>query len=298
MRYFFVFVLTLFYLFLVLFYPNYFKEATYDVCNLFIKIIIPSIIPMYIISSLIVNNIFFINLSNRILKRFKLFESPNSASLLFCSMLVGNPTTAILAINKYKNNEISFNDLNNILSTSFMNPLFIINSFNNFQLDINIAFLYILVSFLSNIFLLCKKYNNNNLDYNLTSSETIYDCINSISSLLLNIFTITLLINFIKAPLKLVSSNNTIIMFLFDSLEITTGIYSIIKYNVNSSLKFILLSILFSLNGFSIIYQILFFLKQKVSVKYRHLKNNYIINKFKYMILNNTLFIILFKLLF
>ena len=81
MRYFFVYLITLFYLLVSLLYPINFKNSTFDVCKIFIEVIIPSIVPMYIISSIITNNRFFIKLSNKILKPFNLFDSVSSSSI-------------------------------------------------------------------------------------------------------------------------------------------------------------------------------------------------------------------------
>ena len=110
MRYFLLLCILLFYFLLSIFYPNYFRETTYDTFTLFLKVIIPSIAPMYIISSLLINNKIFVKITNILLNKFKIFESINASSLFFINMLVGNPTTAIFVLNSYKQNLITKKD--------------------------------------------------------------------------------------------------------------------------------------------------------------------------------------------
>ena len=198
MRYFFILIITFIYLLISFVYPSNFKVATYDVCKIFIEIIFPSIVPMYIISLIINNNKLFIKLCYKIFKRFSIFESINSPSLFVTSILIGNPSTTIIAMSKYKNKEITLNDTNLIISSSFINPLFILNSFKYVELNTTYALFFILSLLFSNIIIITRngKHHLNIID--IKNNFSLFESINSLPSLLLNIFIISIIVNYIK----------------------------------------------------------------------------------------------------
>lgn len=294
MRYFFVFIITLFYLILSLIYPSHIKDTTYDVCLIFVKVIIPSIVPMYLLSSLLVNNKFFINLSYNVLKPFNLFESKDSYSILLSSVLVGNPTTTIVVLTKYKNNKITIKDSNILLSCSFFNPLFIITSYNLIGISQYIGYLYLFCSLISNILLLFCNPKSKLTNINSTSSYSLYDSINKLSSILLNIFILTIVISYVKIPFTSIKFLSIISSFL----DVSTGIFSIAYSNINLTFKIILLTMLLSSSGLSIIMQSIFFIKQKAPDKIRYFSKIIVLSRIKFILLNTISFYILFKLFF
>ncbi len=295
MRYFFIFIITLFYILISLIYPSYFKDATYDVSNILIKVLIPSIVPMYVLSSILVNNYFFIKLSHKLFKPFNVFESINSPAIFLSSMLVGNPTTTILVLEKYKNNEITLSDTNIILSNSFINPLFVINSFKLVGINISFAYLYIICNFLCNfIFLYFKPYKKFK-ETTIQNKYSFYDTINQISPLLLNIFIITLLISYLKIPFTISNNLNLFITIPLNFLEVSTGFLNIANYNINFDLKIIILVILLSSTGLSIVIQTIYFIKQKAPDNIRYFIKSMIINRIKLILFNTILFTLFFK---
>lgn len=298
MRYFLFFLITLFYLLISLIYPMNFRIVTYDICVLFIKVILPSIIPIYLISSIMTNNKYFIKLSHRLLKPFKLFESINAPALFISSILVGNPTTTIVTLEKYKNKDITFSDTKIILSSSFFNPLFIINSTKLAGLNKYYAYLFIICLILSNFIILCtnKKVTE---QYNIIKTHfSIFELINSLPNLILNIFVISLVINYLKIPFILIEQLYSYIKVPIEFFDITTGFYNISNMNMNTNIKLTMLNALITANGLSILFQTLYFIKQKAPDNIRYFIKSLLINRVKLLIISSLLFCILAKLFF
>ena len=298
MRYFLLFITTIVYLLIAFFYPNAFKIVTYDVSKLFINVIIPSIIPMYIITSLLVNNKFFIKISNLILKPLSKFESYDSASILISSILVGNPTSTIITINKYCKGEITLSDTKILLSTSFINPLFIISSFKLIGVTNILSILFLISLLISNLILLILSPNKNLINRNNYHSFSIFETLNNLPNILLNIFIMTLFVGYLKIPLYLKTNFDALLCIPFEFIEITTGINNISNYNINTNSKIIICSLLLSSTGLSIILQSINFIKQKVSDKIRHFTILIFVNRLKIMILTNLIFLFFLKLFF
>ena len=123
--------------------------------NLFIKNIFPSLFPMFIISSVLVEldiphtlGILFQKITR------KLFKTKGCSSFVFfMSMITGFPSSA-----KYINDLLDKNIINTkeaekiLMFTFFSNPLFIINTVGNtFFHNINIGLLILMVHLLGNI---------------------------------------------------------------------------------------------------------------------------------------------------
>ena len=126
MSYFFSFLIAIFYLIFCFLYPNLIKKSTIDTINTFLKVLLPSILPMYVISNILINNVLFNKLTNKLKFLFRVFDSSKSITLFLTNILVGSPSSVINVINSYKNEEISQSDLIILIkSSSFMNPLFI-----------------------------------------------------------------------------------------------------------------------------------------------------------------------------
>lgn len=298
MRYFLLLCILLFYFLLSIFYPNYFRETTYDTFILFLKVIIPSIAPMYIISSLLINNKIFVRITNILLNKFAIFESINSSSLFFINMLVGNPTTAIFVLNSYKQNLITKKDTTKLLSCSFINPIFVINIFKLSGFKISFAYLFIISSIIGNLLLVTRRKRELKINKLSLEKVSLVDIINSLSTVILNIFFITLVIYYMKIPIIAIDNIPTFIKILFSFLEVSTGFISISYLNINLFLKIILLVLLLSSTGFCIIYQTIFFIKEKAPTECRYFIKSLLIHKFYGSTIICLIFIILFKLLF
>ena len=75
----------------------------------------------------------------------------------------------------------------------------------------------------------------------------------------------------------------------------TTKMSNIANYNINFDLKLIILVILLSSTGLSIIIQTIYFIKQKAPDNIRYFIKSMIINRIKLILFNTILFTLFFK---
>ena len=238
------FIISIFYLIFVLKNPLLIQLCVKDTTELFLKVIIPSIFPSFIISNILVNNKISIWIFNRINNKLKLFNSGYSLLIYFNSILVGNPTTSYLYIQGYKNNLITKEDIIKLVkTTNFINPLLLISILKDIKLALSIVLFFFIINTVYLIINKTKNIKNSNIDIKFN----IFTTLNNVSNILLNILTIILFINIIKLPIK----NDFITLFF----EITTGLNNIIC--MNSSYKFLLSMLLINCNGLCIIIQTL-----------------------------------------
>ena len=291
MSYFFSFLLVIFYLSFCFLYPNLIKETTIDSINTFLKVLLPSILPMYLISNILINNVFFNKLTYKLKFLFKVFDSPKCITLFLTSILVGSPTSILNIINNYQNKEISYNDLIILIkSSSFMNPLFIFTICKLFHFNFLITFYIILTNILINYIILITNKKKNISNFVFTNELNFFKLITNSFQMLYNIFIIFLFMNFLKLPISLI--DNKLIQILFSILEITSGILSINKFNLPLLLNILIIIILLSTNGITICLQAINEIK-KVSNS-RHLINGFLKSKVYQLVLNLLLFLIFF----
>lgn len=237
-----LFLLSIFYIIFFFINPNIIKQNILDVCLIFVFQVMPSIIPMYLFSNLLLSSGILGKL-NLILKNFLHFENEYSTSIYLLSILVGNPTTSILINQEVNNKHISINEGIRLMKfTFFINPLFLLNTCKE-------QFLILFFSMLLCSFILGFIFKNNSQE----KKESIYtlrinNIINNLPSMLLNILIIMIIVSIIKSPLLL--SNNKIIIHLGDFLEISSGINNIVKTN-----NLVLLCLLVYSNGLSMFLQ-------------------------------------------
>ena len=123
------FIFFIFLIFLVLHF-NESKLLIIDNINIWIKYIIVSVTPTFIISNFLFKYPFISYLFYPVLKKIMHFENQKACSLFLISILCGNPSTVILINNAYYNKEISLFEANRLLCfTSHPSFLFIINFF-------------------------------------------------------------------------------------------------------------------------------------------------------------------------
>lgn len=216
------------------------KDAVSESIDIWVKSIIPSMLPMYLIVDLL------INYSSNYVKSNYLF-------LIIINMLLGSPSNAKYIKEFYLSNKIDLNTSNLLLIISYSpNPLFLINICPNKQ-DAFKVLLFIYITNLIMFLLLNKKYKLKNLNkdsnivlpFNECLTNSIYKTYN-ILILILGIITFyMIIINLINHYFKN--------MFLINILlEMTNGI--ILSLDKINYLKYILL--ITSFGGLSIHSQI------------------------------------------
>lgn len=257
--------------------------------NLFIKNIFPSLFPMFVISSILVEIGIPDFLGSKFNKLFKvLFKSSGFSSFVFfMSMLTGFPSSAKYINDLINNKKIDNNEAEKILTfTFFSNPLFIINTvgttfFNSKKLGFAIFIAHLIGNIITGLIFrnykekkdvvikstpsfhtkdLIQKINNTNI------FKTILNSISNSLEILINIFGIVtftlILVNMVfKSP------NNYLEIFISGSIEMTSGL----KYLTNSALpsytKIVTATFFLSFGGLSVHAQIMNILKEK-KVKY------------------------------
>lgn len=291
MSYFFSFLIAIFYLIFCFLYPNLIKEATIDTINTFLKILLPSILPMYVISNILINNVLFNKLTNKLKFLFRVFDSSKSITLFLTNILVGSPSSVINVINSYKNEEISKSDLIILIkSSSFMNPLFIFTICKLFHFNLLITFYIILTNILINYIILITNKKKTISSFTYKNKLDFLKLLTNSFQMLYSIFIILLFINFLKLPIYLI--DNKLIQISFSFLEITSGILFINKLNFSLLINIFLIIILLSTNGITICLQAINEIK-KVSNS-RHLINCFLKSKVYQLVLNMLLFLIFF----
>lgn len=259
------------------------KETTY----LWFTVLIPSVMPMYVFSNLLLAIPNCFNVFYYLLNPLYRFENSTSTAIFLLSFLTSNPTTSIIIVNSLNQNLISNFEADRLMrSTSHF-------SFTFIYLIAGQNFLFIFVP----IFLassLIYRFSYSNSKKRITSSyasDTSYqNVINKIIDdgykVLLKILYIMLMIglltNFINhlLPYK-------VVRILSAFLEITVG-SSYLKYAINNSfIKYFLITLLFSSNGLSIIFQTQNVLKNTLSIK------NFLKFRFIHMMISAFIFTIM-----
>lgn len=223
-------------------------------CTLFLNNIFPSLFPMFIISSILMN-INFAHYINKFFKRINklLFKINNNESyILFVSIISGCPSNAKIAKEMYDNKLIDKIHIQKILLFShFSNPLFVISMVKHRTILVLIA------HYISNIIIgiitrnkyisyNCSKKENKIVDKKISIIlfESISNSLNTLLFILGTIVTFYIITSIINLPLF-----NII-------LELSQGLNYISLMNINLKMKTILLGSLLSFGGLCIHFQV------------------------------------------
>lgn len=223
-------------------------------CTLFLNNIFPSLFPMFIISSILMN-INFAHYINKFFKRInkKLFKiNSNESYILFVSIVSGCPSNAKIAKEMYNNNLIDKINIQKILLFShFSNPLFIISMIKHRTI------LVLTAHYISNIIIgiiTRNMYTSNNYSkkenkiidkkISIILFESISNSINTLLFILGTIVTFYIITSIINLP------------FFNIILELSQGLNYISLMNIHLKLKTILLGSLLSFGGLCIHFQV------------------------------------------
>ncbi len=248
-----LFLVLFFYLIFILTYPSLIKDNIISSCLLFVTIVMPSFLPMYLIGNLLMNSKLISLILYPLLKKIFHFENQNSCSIYLLSLIMGNPTTSILIDKAIKSNSISLYEGRRLMNfTFFMNPLFIFNVCDK-QLSVPIitgsVFTSIIIAYLS------KTTSSYSYIETTLVKNSMWNILEKAPTTLLNILILMIVVCIIKTPLTLLNQNNLIVKYLGDLLEISTGLISVIKYSLPQHILIILLCILINSNGFCLFMQ-------------------------------------------
>lgn len=261
------------------------QTITFSV-KLFIKNIMPSLFPMFIISSILVEIDIPKILGNIFKKPMNiLFKTKGEgAFIFFMSMITGFPSSAKYINDLLNKKQINTKDAQKILMFSFFsNPLFIVNTVGiMFLKSQKIGIMLLISHILGNIIIgiIFKNYNQtknipntkiNNLKYlntkinNTNLFKVLITSIKTSIETLINIFgIITFFLIIINILFK---TKNIITIPLIGILEMTSGLKYLSLSNIDYNIKILLSMFLISFGGFSVHFQIMSILHEK-KVKY------------------------------
>ena len=223
--------------------------------SVFVKNVLPSLMPFFILTDILLNYKYFDNL--KYIFKFKY------VNFLIVSMISGLPSNAKYLSYMIKNNSISISDASRVLAFSFFpNPMFIIGTvgvlLNNKVYPIIVLGILYLSSFI--VYLINYKSLENKDFVSDKSKVEFFDLLkssiqNSFSALLVILGVIvvfTIIINIVKEYLRINQLTLTIINII---LELTTGVKSISILNIPLVYKYTLLAFGISMSGISVIMQ-------------------------------------------
>lgn len=257
--------LTIIYFFILIFIKKDIMYYTiYNTTIIWFKNIVPNLLPMFIITSLIINSNLITNICNIFGNIFnKLFKCSNYGIFIYTlSLLTGSPSNAKY-INDLINNNLIDKSLTNklLLFTTNYNPILIYKLLTNY-LSNKTSILIIIIIIISNIIigLINRNINYTNIDYkykqnNINIPDIIKDSINTLIIILGTLIFFNIIIN-------LLPINNPIIRNIINGLlEITTALNNLKYLNINTNIKILLSIIYLSFGGLSIHTQIKSILK-------------------------------------
>ena len=223
--------------------------------SVFVKNVLPSLMPFFILTDILLNYKYFDNLKH--IFKFKY------VNFLIVSMISGLPSNAKYLSYMIKNNSISISDASRVLAFSFFpNPMFIIGTvgvlLNNKVYPIIVLGILYLSSFI--VYLINYKSLENKDFVSDKSKVEFFNLLkssiqNSFSALLVIlgiIVVFTIIINIVKEYLRINQLTLTIINII---LELTTGVKSISILNIPLVYKYTLLAFGISMSGISVIMQ-------------------------------------------
>lgn len=254
-------------LYLLLFVLTHSVEVSTNLIStldLWLHRVVPSIVPMVIVSGLVVVHPLCSKLLYPIIHRVIYFENEKAFSLFMVSFFTGAPTSTILVAKAIQKKEISKQQGTLLYSTcSFISPLFLLSMVN--QTFITIIFCtQILVTFILYQKGTKKLDIANPLFHQLPYqgyTQTLFEMIDTLPQILLKILATMCIITIIKLPLEQFSFS--FLPYALDVLEISLGLHHVsecIKWDI---LQLGMTSALISINGFAIWLQIFHTLKKE-----------------------------------
>ena len=290
-------ILTFIILIVILFNKTIVSETIINSFYIWFNTLVPSMLPMFIISDILINYNFTKYIPNKIINFIsKIFNISNNAT----SLVSGFPLNAMNIITSYNNNLISKEEAEHLLLFNhFPNPLFVLNTVGILYLNNNKYGIIILIStYLSSIILgiLVRNKNtltNNNCITKSSKSQTFTEIFSSsikksINSLLMISVTVCLFLILSTLIINIFHLNSYLSLGIKSILEMTMGLEHLSKLNISNIFKVILSSSIISFGGLSIHMQVISILDERI--RYR----NYFIGRIYQLLISLIISLILF----
>lgn len=295
-------ILTFIILIVILFNKTIISETIINSFYIWFNTLVPSMLPMFIISDILINYNFTKYIPNKIINFIsKIFNISNNATLIvLLSLVSGFPLNAMNIITSYNNNLISKEEAEHLLLFNhFPNPLFVLNTVGILYLNSNKYGIIILIStYLSSIILgiLVRNKNtltNNNCITKSSKSQTFTEIFSSsikksINSLLMISVTVCLFLILSTLIINIFHLNSYLSLGIKSILEMTMGLEHLSKMNISNIFKVILSSSIISFGGLSIHMQVISILDERI--RYR----NYFIGRIYQVLISLIISLILF----
>ena len=288
-------ILTFIILIVILFNKTIVSETIINSFYIWFNTLVPSMLPMFIISDILINYNFTKYIPNKIIN-----ISNNATLIVLLSLVSGFPLNAMNIITSYNNNLISKEEAEHLLLFNhFPNPLFVLNTVGILYLNNNKYGVIILIStYLSSIILgiLVRNKNtltNNNCITKSSKSQTFTEIFSSsikksINSLLMISVTVCLFLILSTLIINIFHLNSYLSLGIKSILEMTMGLEHLSKLNISNIFKVILSSSIISFGGLSIHMQVISILDERI--RYR----NYFIGRIYQLLISLIISLILF----
>lgn len=266
---------------LILFNSSVVINAVQGSIKIFLISVFPSLFPTMVIGILLVKNNVYEIIPKFVKNIFKKVFNYNDymTSIFIISLVAGTPSNAIY-INEYLDKGlITDNEAESLLlSTHFINPLFVIGMVGNVIFkSTKIGFIMLLTLWISNLikaYITRPRVYKNIVRKNISCNEPIinsfFASIKQAIYALLTIMGIIILFNMLTILIKeVLHLNNTLSVIINGILEMTGGIIKVSEININTLLKIIITYIMLNFGGLSIHMQAFSMLENK---KIRYLK--------------------------
>ena len=258
---------------IILLNSNVVVKSILATCKLFFYNIFPTLFPTMVISNILVKQGVERIIPNFIKKMFKIFFNLDEykTSIFITSIFTGTPTNALIINEALKSNRIKDEEADKlILSTHYINPLFIINviGVNIFNSALIGALLYVILIIENlfklylnkNVFTKSNVTNNVSEDFITSFKLSVKLALDALVMILGLIIIFNLLLSLINDIFVL---PNILSVLLSGLLEVTTGIIGLSSTNLSNILKFILSYIFINFGGLCIHVQVISIFKNK-----------------------------------
>lgn len=260
---------------LILFNSSVIINAVQGSIKIFLKNVFPSLFPTMVIGIMLVKNNVYEIIPKFIRNIFKKVFNYNDymTSIFIISLISGTPSNA-LYINEYLDKGLITNNEAEslLLSTHFINPLFVVGMVGNVIFkSTKIGFILLLALWASNLIKayitrpkVYKNIDKKNISCNEPIINSFFTSIKQAVYALLTIMGIIILFNILTILIREVFNlNNTLFVIINGILEMTGGVTRVSEININTLLKIIMTYVMLNFGGLSIHMQAFSMLENK-----------------------------------
>lgn len=260
---------------LILFNSSVIINAVQGSIKIFLKNVFPSLFPTMVIGVMLVKNNVYEIIPKFIKNIFKKVFNYNDymTSIFIISLISGTPSNA-LYINEYLDKGLITNNEAEslLLSTHFINPLFVVGMVGNVIFkSTKIGFILLLALWASNLIKayitrpkVYKNIDKKNISCNEPIINSFFTSIKQAVYALLTIMGIIILFNILTILIREVFNlNNTLSVIINGILEMTGGVTRVSEININTLLKIIMTYVMLNFGGLSIHMQAFSMLENK-----------------------------------